>query len=808
MWTDLRHAARRLGRDRLFTATAAVTLALGIGATTTIFAGIRAVALRPLPFPEDDRLIAAYLVWPSGARGPWSYPKLNWLRRESRTTDWAGVGQFPMTMARQRALPVVVETVTDNYFHVLGVRPLLGRAFRPEDTMTPGGDRFLILGHDLWRSEFGGDPAVVGSSVVLNKTPFEVVGVMPRGFVGHSGRAECWAPVTMTPLAIPTPDAAAGVLTGVHWKWLAVIGRLRPSATLAEARAEVATIHAAMLRAWPYPPDDDPHWRPLVLSLREAYSKPDLERSLALLQASVALVLLIACLNVAGMAAVRSVRYEGNVAIRQALGASPLALARLLVLEASLVAILGGLASLLVTVVGSRALQALAPADPAGGQVVPAGAIRLDSAVLALTALLTIGTTIAVSLLPMVHLRRVSLDEVLRREGGPSARGSFRLRPWRGRGLVIAGEIALAYSLVVGSWLLMKSFDRVVHTDPGFHPEHVLALRISVTDGAPPAVAASRIERLLDQAAGLPGVQVASLANCLPAARACFSAEVAREDAGRRTISGFHSVAPLSFQALGIRMIRGRDFAADDQEGAVAIVNARAARDLREDVLGHDIVVRGWGGPRRVIAVVEDAKYLGLDALAQPDVYVPAREAFTPVQYLVLRTEDPPRLHEPAVRSLAARLDRSLRVDDVRSMDERVADATSDRRFSAVLLAAFATVALFLAAVGTYATVSLTVVQGVREIAVRMALGATPGLVFRAVNAQVLWLASAGLVAGGAVNSALMGLARGTLFGVAVHDPQAYAGAATILAAMLALATFLPARAAAIVDPMSVLRRE
>jgi hypothetical protein len=356
----------------------------------------------------------------------------------------------------------------------------------------------------------------------------------------------------------------------------------------------------------------------------------------------------------------------------------------------------------------------------------------------------------------------------------------------------------------------MKSFDRLVHTDPGFHPDHVLALRISVDDGALPAVAASRIERLRDQVTRLPGVQVASLANCLPGARACFSAEVAREDTGRRTVSGFHSVGPLSFQALGIRMIRGRDFTADDREGAaaVAIVNARAARDLGEDVLGHDIVVRGWGGPRRVIAVVEDAKYLGLDALAQPDVYLPAPQAFLPVQYVILRAEGSPRLHEPAVRSLAATLDRSLRVDDVRPMDDRIADATSDRRFSVVLLAAFATFALFLAAVGTYATVSLTVVQGMREIAVRMALGATPGLVFRAVNTQVIWLASAGLVAGGATSAALMGVLRGMLFGVAVHDPQAYAGAAAILVAMLAVATFVPARAAAIVDPMSVLRRE
>jgi putative ABC transport system permease protein len=807
---DFRYALKRLRRDKLFTGVAAATLALGIGTNTTIFAGIRAVALRPLPYPEPERLVAAFLVWPSGVRGPWSYPKLKWLRRVSRKADWAGMGQFPMTLARDRALPVLVETVTENYFDVFGVRPVFGRTFRADETVTPRGDRLLILGHELWRTEFGGDSGVVGSSVVLNKTAFTIVGVMPHGFVGHSGRADCWAPITMTPAAMPTPRAEAGVLDGVHWRWLSLVGRIRPEASLGEVRTEVNAIHAAMEREWPHPADDDPHWRPLVLSLREAYYKPELVHSLALLQGAVGLVLFLACLNVSSLVLTRALRHDREMAIRQALGARTSALIRLIVLEIFLVTVLGGAMSVLLTVGGMEIVRAFAPSDPLGGPLLEATAIRLDRTVLALTAVLMTVSTIAVSLLPVIRLWRVNLDETLRRDTAQSLRGALRLRPWAGRGLLIVGEVALAYSLVVGGWVLMRSFDRLLRSDPGFRAENVLTLRLSMTDVVASQESGRRLEDLRRELATLPGIQAAGLANCLPASRACQSSEVVMDATGARTVVGFHSVGPGSFRALGIRLRQGREFTEDDGEAAapVAILNRRAAEALGGEVLGRRVLVRGWGALREVVGVVDDAKYLGLDAPAQSDVYVPSRQAPFPIQYLVLRTRDDPGSHLADVRRTISALDRTLRLSDVRTMEERLAEAMSDRRFVSILLAAFAGLALMLASIGTYASVTAVVSQGRREIAVRMALGASPASVFRAVTAQALMLAAVGLAAGTAISVALTGGLKAFLFGVGAHDPLAYFAAAVTSLATLALATLLPAGRAARVDPMGILRTE
>jgi putative ABC transport system permease protein len=807
---DLRYAARTLAKSPGFTLVAVLTLALGIGANTAIFSVVDAALLRPYPFPEPDRLVIVNSLSHKGSVGsvsPADY--LDWERMTRSFTGIAAMDRVNMALSREGpAEELQGETVTLDFFRILGIAPARGRVFsRDEETF--GQDHEVILSDALWRVRFGADSRIVGRSIRLDGQPWLVVGVMPRGFA-YPADAQMWMPLTWSP--------ELRAMRGGHY--LDVLGRLRPGATVASASSEMAAI-ARRIDA------DNPSvnigWSAGVESLRDA-QVGDVRPALLLLLGAVGFVLLIACVNVANLLLSRGAGRSRDHAVRAALGASTVRLARGVMAESLWLGLAGAALGLALAAWGTDAVIALAP------QGVPgiAGA-RVDPLVLAFAAGLGLLTSVLFGLLPAWRATNVWSVADRLRDGGAAVGGRHGRRSRQG---LVVTEVALAVVLVVGAGLLLKSFVRLRSVDPGFDPRGVLTFDVSLPDATTPAQSRHFFGALIGRLRALPGVRSAGGIFGLPLRDFGYGitlAEVDGRDLSPReqeagVVPQIRVVTPDFFRTLGIQLVRGRLFTDADRDSTlpVVVVSETAARRIwgAQDPLGHHFTLGtrlGLGKDHaraggQVIGVVRDVHDASLARVGRPWVYVVHAQFPVPYLSLALRTgDDPAALVGPARAALAA-LDPDVPMDRVRTMGEWISSSMAGRLFYAWLIGIFAALALGLAAVGVYGVLSQAVGERTREIGLRVALGAVPrevtALVVRQGVAPAALGVGVGLVLALALTRTLQAYLAPMLFRVGPSDVSTYAVVAALILAVALLAAWIPARRAASVDPVVALRSE
>jgi len=816
LWQDVRLGLRGMRRNPGFTSVAVITLALGVGATTAIFSVVDGVLLKPLPYRDPDRLV---LIWEKFLRHglpqiPVSAVEFTEYRDQNQVFEQTAAFDtvdFNLTGGdAPERIPGAV--VSAEVFPLLGVEPLLGRAFLAEES-EPGRDDVVVVGHGLWRRRFGSDPGLLGATLTLNGRGYTVVGVMPAGFqfplslFGIKGMqftqpAELWTPVAFTPEQLKVRGSRS----------YGVIGRLKPGVTLARADAEVQTIANRMLRQYPgsYPPDG---WGATAVSLHEQVVG-DIRPALLVLLGTVGLVLMIGCANVANLLLARAASRQKEMSVRAALGASRARLVRQLLTETTLLALLAGGLGLLLAGLGTGLIVSFAP------DTLPrVKEVSLDRSAFAFAALLSLLASAAFGAVPALQASKPDLDASLKGGGGrANSPGHQRLR-----GLAVVMEFALALVLLVSAGLVIKSFWRLLQVAPGFDPQNVLTFELSL----PPAKYARREEvdafyrRLIERVRTLPGVRAVGAATILPLSGSNNDQAFIVEGRMPRDLSEvasveFRAVTPDYFHAMGIPLLTGRDFTdADyDRAPAVAIVNqALARRHLPGGAaLGKQFTM---DDPRRpgarwltVVGVAADVRHRGLNVEAEPEVYVPHSQYPRSSMAVVARTASDPADAAAAIRREVAGLDADLPLYNTRAMGQIVSESIARQRLSTLLLAVFAAVALGMAAVGIYGVMSLTTAQRTREIGIRMALGAPAGGVLTLIVGQGMRLALIGMGVGLAASLALTRLMRSLLFGVGAADPLTFIAVPALLASVALVACYLPARRAMKADPLRALRSE
>jgi len=807
---DVRYGARRLSRTPGFTAVALVTLALGIGANTAIFSVVHGVLLRPLPFKDPGRL---YVIWSrhtSTERYPFQLPEFCDYRDQNRTLESiAGFTNWNANVTTEgpaERLPGL--RVSGNLFETLGARAALGRTLASDDD-TPGREKVVVLSHGLWQRRFGGDPGILGRSLTLNGESFTVVGVLDREFL---------FPVRTAELAIPlAPERDPWRQNRKSTNFMRAIGRARPGVGPAEIAADLGAIQRRLQKE--YPASYESKRGILAVTYREELTR-NFSQALWVLLGAVALLLLIACANLANLMLVRATERRRDMAIRQALGARRGDLVRQLLVESTLLAVAGASLGALLARWSVPALVALSP------EALPrARDVHVSLPVLAFTLAVAVLAGLAFGLVPAMRAARLDPGDDLKSEGRGSSGGADRSRA---RGLIVASQVGLMMMLLIGAGLLFKSFREVLRIEPGFDAG-VLTVRLSLPKkdyGSLGTV--SQFYRALEaRVAGLPGVTGVAAGNHVPLNCALASAEYKVADrlpAAEEQLptAQYRMVTPAYFTVMGIPVLAGRAFTDDDKEGGapVAIVSRGLARQAfpERDPIGRYLLVRDSPDgfrPLRIVGVAGDVRHTSLEAEAEPHLYVPYHQThrellawLTQNQYLVVRTSGPPMALAEAVRHALSAVDPSVAAADIRPSGYYLENATATRRFSLELLGGFAALALVMAAVGIYGVVSYTVAQRTREIGVRLALGADSSTIVRMVLSEGLRRTLAGIVLGLAGAIAAGRAVRSLLYGVGAIDPLTYGVVIALLVAVTVAACLLPAWRAAGVDPLIALRAE
>jgi putative ABC transport system permease protein len=826
---DLRFAFRSFRGSPGFATVAVVTLALGIGANTAIFTVVNAALLRPLPYRDAGRLV---MVWDQllnlglmrfGA----SYADYFDYRDQNRVfEDIAAYSsqQFDLTGSTQpERVPGV--RVSANLLPLLGASTALGRTFTNDENQA-GRDTVVLLSDALWRRRFGADPTLIGKIISLDGLPHTVVGILPRGFrfsTDGSDSPDVWVPIALHPDPARTTE---GVLS--------LIARLKPGVTLERAQAEMSTIAARLeqqFHLYRGPHGEDAGYAVLVVPLRDQVFG-DMRQSLLVLLGAVGFVLLIACANVANLLLARAAARQKEMAIRAALGAGRLRVMRQLLTESLMLGLLGGAAGLVVARWGLRLLLAASPAQAARlGAVAP---VVLDSRVLAFTLLVALLTGLLFGLAPAFEVTRFNLNESLK-EGGrisvarlAGTAGNMRRHLSRRAALVIV-QVALSMVLVLGAALLIRSFVKLLEVDPGFNPEKLVTAQITLPQFQyrEDYQVAAFFEQLLGRVRALPEVKSVGAVSGLPlngrAGGDPFSIEGRPwrpTAAGSKTpqFMDHETVTADYFRTLQIPLIAGREFTEQDAAGSlpVAVINQTMARGFwppedHIDPIGKRIMP---GAPHpgaawlSIVGVVGDVKSAALDVASIPQMYRPLGQHPVRTMRLAIRTSADPMSVVSEVRRQLFALDKDRPLYHITSMEQIVSDSVAPRRFDLLLLAAFAALALVLAAVGIYGVMSYSVAQRTHEIGVRLALGARSGDVLRLVARQGLALALAGIAIGIAASLALTRLISGLLFSVRATDPVTFVSVSVLLAAVALVASLVPARRATRIDPMAALRHE
>jgi len=820
---DLRQAVRTLARMPGTTLLSVVTLGLGIAAATTTFSAVYAAIFRPIPFQDPDRLLYLQTTRQTASAGTvllrWSLAKADALREQARS--FAAISTYTrsyvgIAVARAEAgnaEQIDCEVVGAGYFDVLQVRPAIGRVFTPEEEAP--GHAVVVLGDAIWKRQFGGDPAALGRTLLVNGVPLTVVGVMPPGFDGVSGYAAFWWPRGMAPQL----TYREYLTTPQHF--LNLVARLRPGVTLAQANAELAALGPGLPMT--VDPNAEPaRWSATAIPLGKARVDASQRRVLMLLLAGGGCVLLVTCVNVAMLLLTRARSRRGEMAIRLALGAARRRLVQHLLVESALIATAGGVLGVLLAGWGITWLRHAAPAvmpSPQNnyGQISGFATPSLDGAILVFVALIAIATTLAFGIAPALTASGAAPAEAL----AVSSRGVAG----RGRGgaltMLVTSQIAVAVLLLSGALLLAGTVSRLQADRSGFDNSAltfwVNAPASRYADEQGPQV----VERLLDRIGRVPGVSEAAVNRCTPYGASC--ARTILFFPGRPAVAaaapviGRHYVSPRYFHALGIRLLRGRLVTDDDRQGRppVTVINETAARRFwpGEDPIGK----RVWFGsapgftdpahPVEVIGVVSDVKYWPPNEPIGPDFYTSYLQFTYPSSLYVVKAADPATVI-PAIRRAVAEIDPTLPIYDVQLVNERVAEAVARPRFTAIVTAIFAVSAAALAAMGVFGVMAYTVSLRREELAVRLALGATPRGLRHHVLGHAARLAAIGIVAGLLASVWLLRSIGSMLYGLSPRDPVALSVAAAAMGTVALLAALVPAWRASTTDPMAVLRRQ
>jgi predicted permease len=803
LFQDLHYAMRMLRRSPGFTTVAVLTLALGIGANTAVFSVVNTVLIRPLPYPESDRLVEMWSTNPNANRwGRWTaYPRfVDWRRESKAFEEMAAVRTWVVNLGGGDHPESLYSVVTSSrLFRVLRVRPLLGRTFLPEEDQ-PGHDHVIILSHGLWQRRFGSDPTVIGRAVEIDRQSYTVIGVMPAAFrfppeLPAAYNIDAWLP--------PAPDPSRNERVSNNY---VVVARLKPGITLAQAQAEMNAINHGLA---------EKHGEDRSLGVNVAgwqqQVASEIRPALLLLLGAISLVLLIACANVANLLLARGGTRQRETAVRQALGAGRARLIRQLLTESVLLSLLGGAAGLMLAHEGLQLFIRMAPDIPRLNET------TIDPHVLLFTLALTIGTGLIFGIVPALNGSKANLQDALRESGSRLTSSPARARL---RGVLVIAEMALALMLLTGAGLLIRSFVRVEEIDPGFNAKNLLTAFIMLPQEKypEPRRQGEFFREVMDRIASIPGVECAGGAD---------SAPMLSNDTGPVSVEGhpampgeveIHAerpkITPDYFRAMGIRLLRGRVFTWADNENSppVAIINEAAARQYwpHEDPMGKRVQLEDGSAPvwRQVIGVVGDVRQDGLVNAGRPEVYAPLPQAPVPFVVLAVRTRVDPAALAAAVLHAVMAVDKDQPLFQVQTMQRVVDDSVAGRRFQMSLLSLFAAIALGLAAIGIYGLISYSVSQRTHEIGIRMALGAKRGEVLGLVVRQGMVLAIAGVVLGIGGALVLTRFLSSMLYGVGVHDPITLVSVALLLSGVAVLASFIPAWRAARIAPMVALRYE
>ena len=805
LWQDLRYGLRVLVRSPAFTVLAVLTLALGIGATTTIFTVAYAVLLKPLPYKNADRVV---YIWARNIRqsvnqGYLTYSDVVDYRERAQSFESLAAYTTVVTNLTGAGEPERIEgfSVSTDFFRVLGASPLLGRTFTAEDDLAD--DDVVILSYGLWRRKFGGDPSVIGQTIKLDMfwgNSFKVVGVMPPDFQ-FPERSELWIHASFTD---PPTHADTHIFRA--------IGLLKPGVALAQAQAELDG-HAQGL-AEEYP-QSNAGWNLNLVSLSD-YIFGKTRVALYVLLGAVGFVLLIACTNIANLQLVRALHRRREIAVRTAVGASPARIIRQLLTESLLLSLCGGVVGLLLAFWGIRLLHAFGP------QSIPRlSDVGINTGTLLFAAFVSLATGVLFGIAPALYVSKADLNELLK-EGGRSATTSPAGK--RARNLLVVSQMALALMLLVGAGLLMKSFIRLREVSLGFAPENILTLSISLTRADYPQADPRRtlfFKEAIARVAALRGVTSVGAISHLPLGGRGVNMKFATAgdvSANAEASADLRVISPDYFSALRIPVPRGRPFndLDTDKTPPVIIINESFARLFFPglDPVGRRLTINGLGPPSpsfrgEIVGVAGDVRHRGLEEDARPEMYISyLQNTVWPVMNLVVQTDGDPDVLVPAVRREIEAIDKGQPVFNVKTMEELLADSVAQRRFNMLLLASFALLALSLAVIGIYGVMSYMVSLRTHEIGVRMALGAQGSDVLKLVVGQGALLIIAGTIIGLAGALALTPVMQSLLYGVSPTDPSTFAIVILVLAFTSLFACYIPARRATKVDPLNALRHD
>jgi putative ABC transport system permease protein len=798
---DIRYALRSLVRNPAFTAIAIITLSLGIGANTAIFSVVNAVLLRPLPFADPERIVWLWDTLPQLPTAPTSLPEFIDWKEQNRSFEHLAAFQSGSSFvdAGDGTEDVRVGIVTPELFSLFRVNPIIGRTFTNEETVI-GKHRVAVLSHSMWQNRFGSDPNVSNRTVQLNGRTYQIIGVMPAGF-SFPDRSTLWRPMPIDP---------ANHDRGPHY--LNVVGRLKPDVTLAQAQAEMSALSARLSQQ--YPEKTSGHGVKIVALTDIVVG--DIGAALFVLLGAVGFVLLIACANLANLMLARIGGRGREIAVRTALGASRMRIVRQLLTESLLLAVAGGGVGLLLSIWAVSWLVSLSP------DTIPrATEINVDPRVAGFTLLVSVITGVLFGVVPALQASKTDLTDALKESGRTTA----GVRKQRLRSALVVSEVALSLVLLVGAGLLIRSFAKLNQVDPGFNPEQVLTMGVSLLPNNYPEdqQVQTFYSQILERSANEPGVISVSATTGLPFSGANTTDNFTIE--GRPPIAKtaeplteYWVVTPRYFQTLGIPLLAGRDFSETDtkQSPNVVVINDEFRRRHfgSENPLGHRLRLQGQErDPLLIVGVVGDSRNIQLDEQPRAAAYVPFLQDPLSTNLarsltIVARTKSDPGAVAGSLRAMVTSMDKSVPVYSVKPMTEYLKDSLSRRRFSMVLLSTFSGVALILAALGIYGVISYGVIQRTHEMGIRMALGAQRRDVLKLVLRQAMIVVLIGVGIGLLGSWALTRLMKSLLFDVSVTDPLTFAGIAVLMLLIALLACVIPAMRATKVDPLVALRYE
>ena len=795
---DLRYAGRMLLKTPALSAVVILTLALGIGANSTVFSIVNAILIRPLPYDQPDRLVMLWNTFPKKGWDHTDVSPLNFInyREQNKVFEQIGAFRTQELNLTGEGEPERVEgsEVTAAIFPLLRKQPIKGRTFRDEEEQ-PGKNNVAILGYGLWARRFGASDSAIGKTIMLNGQPNQVVGVMSKE-VAFPRRAEIWVPLSIE--AIPENRRGAN--------FLQVIARLKPGTTIEQASAEMSTLAERLAQAYPATNADS---GVRLVTLPDELLGP-FRAALFLLLGAVGFVLLIACVNVANLLLARAVVRQREIAVRVALGAGRWRLIRQLLTESILLALIGGVAGLLVAYVGTSIIVGAIPEELA--RLVGLRDVTIDVRVLLFTLVMSLLTGIVFGLAPALQVSKPDLNEALKEGARGSSSGVIRTRL---RKLLVAFELALALVLITGASLMAQSFLRLLKVNPGFTPDNVLTMRLWLPSSATEPQRQVVLNReLLQRIQNTPQVEAAGTVNNLPLSGSGNNTGLAASGVGpdHDYNADFNVVSPDYFRAMNVPLLKGRTFSTQDSFGSnkVAVVSQTLAQHVwpNAEAIGQQVKVGESSSWRTVVGVVGDVKHWRLADPPNFAVYVPYQQEPGSAMFLVVRSSAAPRNLVPVLKDAVRSVDNEQTLSEVRTMNEVVADTIAPLRLFTLLLGIFAAVALVLAAVGIYGLVSNSVAQRTQEIGVRMALGAQPSDILRLVIRQGMLPVVIGLGIGLIAAILLTRFMSSLLYGVNAGDTVTLTTSVLLFAVIALIACFVPARRAVKLDPVTALRHE